>query len=243
MTPAAAADVEAELTGARVEPALQRPHYRRRDAGGMPVHAHDAAVGLEPERVAQPREEGGPTVVDDDAFGDRRPERRHARGEPCGYAAAVQREIGDAGTLHNLILPRHIHPRDVSGHIDLCTKRLRRTHDVLQDVSGPGTGRGGWQSTCVQDLVARVRIVHVRLAVADGVKDNWPERDRLQRFALDPDGDDDALPCHWLVDIGQRGRHVVDKVAEVVEDRTTAIDFHAMVERRGVPDEYRRPRL
>src|SRR3954469_21659515 len=102
MTPAAAADVEAELTGARVEPALQRPHYRRRDAGGMPVHAHDAAVGLEPERVAQPREEGGPAVVDDDAFGDRRPERRHARGEPCGHAATVQREIGNAGTLHNL---------------------------------------------------------------------------------------------------------------------------------------------
>src|SRR4051795_12747148 len=102
MKPAAAADVEAELTGARVEPALQRPHYRRRDAGGMPVHAHDAAVGLEPERVAQSREEGGPTVVDDDAFGNRGPKRRHPRGKPRRYPAPMQRKIGDARTLHDL---------------------------------------------------------------------------------------------------------------------------------------------
>src|SRR3954465_7936778 len=102
MAAAAAADVQAELTGAWVEPALQRTHHGRGDAGGVPVHAHDAAVGLEPERIAESGEEGGPAVVDDDAFGDRRPERRHARGEPCGHAATVQREIGNAGTLHTL---------------------------------------------------------------------------------------------------------------------------------------------
>ena len=100
---AAAADVEPSSSGPRVEPALQRAHHRRGDAGGVPVHAHDAAERLKPERVAQSREEGGPAVVRDDVFGDRGAERRHPRGEPCRHAAAMQRKIGDAGTLHSVI--------------------------------------------------------------------------------------------------------------------------------------------
>ena len=46
-----------------LSPRLQRAHHRRRDAGGVPVHAHHAAECLEPERIAQSREERRATVV------------------------------------------------------------------------------------------------------------------------------------------------------------------------------------
>src|SRR4051812_26529399 len=90
---------------------------------------------------------------------------------PCsGRSATPER-------FTTLMLPRHIHAREIPGDRDLCPKRLRRVHHALQDVRGSGTGRGSWQSPCVQELVARVRIVHVRLAVADGVENDRPKRD------------------------------------------------------------------
>ena len=100
---AAAADVDAELVRARIESALQRAQHGRRDAGRVPVHAHHAAERLEPERIAQPAEERRMAVVMDDALGDRRAERRHARRQPLRHASAMQRKIGDAGTLHILL--------------------------------------------------------------------------------------------------------------------------------------------
>jgi hypothetical protein len=106
LSAAAAADVDTKLVGARIEALLQRAHDRRRDTRGMPVHAHDRTEGLEPERIAQPREQRRPTVVVEHTFGDCGSERDHPRGQPRRNTAAVQREIGDAGSLHWFILPR-----------------------------------------------------------------------------------------------------------------------------------------
>ncbi len=46
---AAAAHLEAQLPLQRRQPALQRAHHAGGDAGGVPVHPHDRAEGLEPE--------------------------------------------------------------------------------------------------------------------------------------------------------------------------------------------------
>jgi GNAT superfamily N-acetyltransferase len=71
----------------------------------VPVHPHDRSEGLEPEGIAEAREQGGTTVVVDHGLRDRRAKRDHALGEPGGHAPAVQREVGDAGALHPCILP------------------------------------------------------------------------------------------------------------------------------------------
>ena len=50
---AAAAHVDSKLARERRETAFQCADNARRDAGGMPVHAHDGAERLEPERMRQ----------------------------------------------------------------------------------------------------------------------------------------------------------------------------------------------
>src|SRR5438270_10321496 len=52
---ASATDVEAKLTCARIQAALESAHHRSSDAGRMPVHAHHATQRLKPERIAQAR--------------------------------------------------------------------------------------------------------------------------------------------------------------------------------------------
>ena len=97
---AAAADEDAEFAGPWIQSAFERAHYRGGDAGRMPVHAHYAAKGLEPEGVAEPAEEFGAAVLQQDAFRDRCAQRRHALGQPGGHMAAMQRQIGMARALH-----------------------------------------------------------------------------------------------------------------------------------------------
>lgn len=52
---AATANIDAEFVSARIQPAFERGHDGRGDAGGVPVHAHDAAERLEPEGIAESR--------------------------------------------------------------------------------------------------------------------------------------------------------------------------------------------
>ena len=106
LSAASAADVDAELVRPWIQPALQRTHHRRRDPGRMPVHAHHRAERLEPERIAQAREQLGAAVVVEHALDDGRAQRRHAGRQPLRHAAAVQRKIGDARALHVAILRR-----------------------------------------------------------------------------------------------------------------------------------------
>ena len=101
---ASTADVDAELVGSRIEASLQRAHDRRGDAGGVPVHAHHRPERLEPERIAQARQQRRPAVMEQHAFRDRGAERGHTRRQPGRHAAAVQREVGDARSLHAVIV-------------------------------------------------------------------------------------------------------------------------------------------
>src|SRR5262245_27361055 len=67
---APAADVDAEFIRPRGEAALQSAHDGCGDARRMPVHSHHGAERLEPERVAETREEGRCAVIPNDTFGD-----------------------------------------------------------------------------------------------------------------------------------------------------------------------------
>jgi hypothetical protein len=87
---------------ARVETAFERADNGRRYTGRMPVHAHNGAEGLEPERIAEPRKELRCAVVEHDALADRRSELRHAIGKPCRDTSAVQGEIGVSGAFHGV---------------------------------------------------------------------------------------------------------------------------------------------
>ena len=100
MLAASAANVDAQLVRSGIEAALQRADDGSRDAGRMPVHAHHRTEGLKPERIAQAREQLGRTVVEKNAFADRRAEARHAIGQPGRDTAAMQRKIGVAGASH-----------------------------------------------------------------------------------------------------------------------------------------------
>jgi hypothetical protein len=51
MLAAAAADAQAEFAAQGVKTALERPQHARRDAGGMPIHPHQRAERLKPERM------------------------------------------------------------------------------------------------------------------------------------------------------------------------------------------------
>ena len=146
---AAAADVDAELVRPRIESLLQRAHHRRRDAGRMPVHAHHRAEGLEPERIAQPREQRGAAVVMEHALGDRRAERHHPRRQPRRHASAVQRKIGDARSLHDPIVTfpgrdavtrACCHVAGAQGAQELFwfeMERVRRARDVVLNGAEP----------------------------------------------------------------------------------------------------------
>ncbi len=94
---APAADVDSELILQRAQTPLQRANHRRRDAGGVPVHSHYGAEGLEPERVREPLEECIAPVMMDDRLRDDRAERRHAGGQPGWNPAGVKGKIGAAG--------------------------------------------------------------------------------------------------------------------------------------------------
>jgi hypothetical protein len=91
---ATAANVNAELMMQRLQPALERADHARRDARGMPVHAHDAAEGLEPEGMREPAQQLFAAVVMHDGLADHRAKAAHAVGQPFRHLAAMQRKIG-----------------------------------------------------------------------------------------------------------------------------------------------------
>ena len=105
MLAAPAADVNAKLAAQRRQAALQRAEHAGGDAGGMPVHAHDGAEGLEPERMRQPAQEFLAPVVMHDRLRDHRAEPRHALAQPRRHAAAVERQVGaSAASGHRIRL-------------------------------------------------------------------------------------------------------------------------------------------
>ena len=97
---ASSANGDSQLGESRVKPPLQCAHHRGGDTGGMPVHAHDAAKRLEPEGIADPRQEFMGTIGLNDTLDDGSTELGHALGEPRRDTSAVQGEIGGAGAFH-----------------------------------------------------------------------------------------------------------------------------------------------
>src|ERR1700733_14516138 len=96
MAAPATTNVDAEFACERAEAAPQRADDAGRDARGMPVHAHDGAERLEPERGGKSAKEFTGAVVMDDRLGDDRPEPRHALSKPCWPPAIMQWQIGPA---------------------------------------------------------------------------------------------------------------------------------------------------
>ena len=97
----AAADVKPEFACERGKAAFQRAEHAGGDARGMPVHAHHGAERLEPEGMRQTAEQFVAAVMVDDRLAHRRPEPRHAAGEPGRHTPAMQGEIGAAGALRH----------------------------------------------------------------------------------------------------------------------------------------------
>jgi hypothetical protein len=59
-----------ELAGKRRQATFQGAEYAGCNSGGMPIHAHDGAEGLEPEWMRQAAKEFVATIVVDDRLGD-----------------------------------------------------------------------------------------------------------------------------------------------------------------------------
>jgi hypothetical protein len=93
MAAASSADVNAELVAKRCQPPVERTDNTRRDAGGMPVHAHHGAEGLKPKRIGQPPQQLVAPVVVDDSLRHHDAKARHSVGEPTGHAPPVQWQI------------------------------------------------------------------------------------------------------------------------------------------------------
>jgi hypothetical protein len=87
---AATADMDAEFVREGPQAALEGADDARGDAGRMPVHAHDGAERLEPERMRQPLQEFVAAVMVDDRLSDDGAEGRHAGRQPRGDTSAVQ---------------------------------------------------------------------------------------------------------------------------------------------------------
>jgi hypothetical protein len=91
---AAAADMQAQVLLEGRQASLQGADHARGDAGGVPVHAHDGAEGLEPEGMGEAAKQLVAAVVMHDGLADHGSEARHAIGQPRRHPPAMQRQIG-----------------------------------------------------------------------------------------------------------------------------------------------------
>jgi hypothetical protein len=76
------ADMDAELARQWREAALQRADHACGDPRRMPVHPHDRAERLKPERVSEAAQQLVAAVMMDDRLADHRAEAGHAVGQP-----------------------------------------------------------------------------------------------------------------------------------------------------------------
>jgi len=114
--PAAAADMNTKLSLKRGQAALQGADHAGGDAGGMPVHPHDRAEGLKPERIGEPAQQLRTPVMMHDRFSHDGAEPGHALREPLRHAPAMERQVCGSGAT------RHFQPQ--SG---FCLERIRNS--------------------------------------------------------------------------------------------------------------------
>jgi hypothetical protein len=91
---ATAADMEPEFSREGLEASLERPDHARGYARGVPVHAHDRAERLEPERMSEATQQLVAAIGVDDRLADDGSESGHAVREPQRHPPAVQRQVG-----------------------------------------------------------------------------------------------------------------------------------------------------
>ena len=166
-----------QLLRARVQPPFQRPHHRRRDPGGMPVHPHHAAERLKPERIAKPREQAVPR----DGAG--RPRKWPCQALPSGWPATGgpgRRAAGDR--QHRSASPDH--------SARLFTMPTRR--DTLRGIALASAGALGrsWPR-CLPAVVTRTSAIGPKFEprVIEDVRLRWRTRPgRLHhRHAAEPE--------------------------------------------------------
>ena len=80
MFAASSADVNAELMTERHQSAFEGTKNARRNAGRMPVHAHNGAKRLKPEGICESSQQLVPTIVMDNGLGHDGTEPRHPIG-------------------------------------------------------------------------------------------------------------------------------------------------------------------
>src|SRR5689334_16336177 len=98
----------------------------------MPIHSHERAKRLKPERMRQPAEELVASGMVNDRFAEQRAELCHAIGEPSRNVAAVEGQIGAAGPSHGA--------RFSAGFSSFlfCSQRCEKsTASVPSDAGGP----------------------------------------------------------------------------------------------------------
>ena len=74
----------------------------------MPVHSHDRAERLEPERMGEPAEKLIAAELMDDRFGDHGAKAGHAVAQPFRNPPTMEGQIGTSGSLRHF---RLLNPR------------------------------------------------------------------------------------------------------------------------------------
>src|SRR5271167_4873219 len=97
MLAASPTDVNAEFVTARRQSPLQGSNDTRRNARGVPVHAHDGTERLKPEGIREASQQLVPTIVMNYCLRHDCTEPGHPVGQPPRNVAALEKQIGASG--------------------------------------------------------------------------------------------------------------------------------------------------
>lgn len=145
------ADVNTEFVTARRQSPLQGSNDTRRNARGVPVHAHDGTERLKPEGIRKASQQLVPTIVMDDGLRHDGTEPGHAVGQPPRNVAAVERQIGASGpSCHYSYVPvgvcrstnRYVHALYYGWRVG-ATREMRREDNPLKRDGRAFRGLGG----------------------------------------------------------------------------------------------------
>src|SRR5271170_2487244 len=141
MLAASPTDVNAEFVTARRQSPLQGSNDTRRNARGVPVHAHDGTERLKPEGICQASQQFVPTIVMDDGLRHDCTEPSHPVGQPPRNVATVERQIGAPGpSCHYSYVP-----------VGVCRSTKRYVHALYYDWRFGAT----WEMSCADRLLRR----------------------------------------------------------------------------------------
>src|SRR6516162_10726750 len=109
--------------------------------------------------------------------------------------------------------------RTIAFYFNSRPKRLGCLGQTLEDIACPRARCGRGQTPRIQKTIVRVLAVRVGLAFAEIIQDDRSEGNRLEFPTVKLDVCDYALPAHRLVDVCECRRHVVNEIAQVIENR------------------------